>query len=72
MSLSSLLDTKFVQLFVKSPVTVLLLLSVVALGYSQYQNDLIYKEQIKEYREELKVVRAELKELQDKVFDLKK
>lgn len=70
--MQSLLDTKFVQLFIKSPVTVLLLLSVVALGYSQYQNDLIYQDQIREYKEELKVVRAELKELQDKVFDLKK
>lgn len=70
--MQSLLDTKFVQLFIKSPVTVLLLLSVVALGYSQYQNDLIYQDQIREYKEELKEVRAELKELQDKVFDLKK
>ena len=70
--MSSLLDSKFVQIFVKSPVTVLLLLAVVALGYSQYQNDLLYREQIKEYKEELKVVRAELKALQDKVFDLKK
>lgn len=70
--MQSLLDTKFVQLFIKSPVTVLLLLSVVALGYSQYQNDLIYREQIKEYKEELKAVRTELKELQDKVFDLKR
>ena len=70
--MNALLDTKFVQIFVKSPVTVLLLLAVVALGYSQYQNDLLYREQIKEYRDELKVVRAELKALQDKVFDLKK
>lgn len=70
--MTNLLDTKFVQIFVKSPVTVLLLLAVVALGYSQYQNDLIYQEQIKEYREELKTVKAELKALQDKVFDLKK
>ena len=70
--MSTLLDTKFVQTFVKSPVTVLLLLAVVALAYSQQQNDRIYQEQIKEYREELKVVRAELKSLQDKVFDLKK
>ena len=68
----NLLDTKFVQLFIKSPVTVLLLLSVLALAYSQQQNDRIYQDQIKEYKEELKVVRAELKELQDKVFDLKK
>jgi len=70
--MNALLDTKFVQIFVKSPVTVLLLLAVVALGYSQYQNDLLYREQIKEYKEELKEVRAELKALQDKVFDLKK
>ena len=70
--MNSLLDTKFVQLFIKSPVTVLLLLSVLALAYSQQQNDRIYQDQIKEYKEELKVVRAELKELQDKVFDLKK
>ena len=70
--MNALLDTKFVQIFVKSPVTVLLLLAVVALGYSQYQNDLLYREQIKEYRDELKEVRAELKALQDKVFDLKK
>ena len=70
--MNALLDTKFVQIFVKSPVTVLLLLDVLALFYSQYQNDLLYREQIKEYRDELKVVRAELKALQDKVFDLKK
>lgn len=70
--MNALLDTKFVQIFVKNPVTVLLLLSVVALGYSQYQNDLLYREQIKEYRDELKEVRAELKALQDKVFDLNK
>ena len=70
--MSNLLDTKFVQIFVKSPVTVLLLLAVVALAYSQHQNDLIYQEQIKEYREELKSVKAELKALQDKVFLLKK
>ena len=70
--MNALLDTKFVQIFVKSPVTVLLLLAVVALAYSQQQNDKLYQEQIKEYKEELKVVRAELKALQDKVFDLKK
>jgi uncharacterized membrane protein (DUF106 family) len=70
--MNPLLETKFVQVFVKSPVTVLLLLSVVALAYSQHQNDLIYREQIKEYREELKAVKAELKALQDKVFDLRK
>lgn len=69
--MNPLLETKFVQLFVKNPVTVLLLLSVVALAYSQHQNDLIYKEQIREYREELKTVKAELKALQDKVFDLR-
>lgn len=67
-----LLDTKFVQLFVKSPVTVLLLLSVLALAYSQQQNDLIYREQIKEYKEELKEVKAELKALQNKIFEMKK
>jgi uncharacterized membrane protein (DUF106 family) len=71
-TLSPLLDSKFVQIFVKSPVTVLLLLAVLALAYSQHQNDLIYREQIQEYREELKVVRAELSLLQNKVFDLKK
>ena len=70
--MNSLLDTKFVQLFIKSPVTVLLLLAVLALGYSQQQNDKLYQEQIKEYKEELKEVRAELKDLQDKVFDLRK
>jgi DNA anti-recombination protein RmuC len=70
--MTNLLDTKFVQIFVKSPVTVLLLLSVVALGYSQHQNDLLYKEQIREYREELKTVKAELRALQEKVFKLKK
>jgi uncharacterized membrane protein (DUF106 family) len=70
--MSTLLNTKFVQIFVQSPVTVLLLLAVVALAYSQQQNDRIYQEQISEYREELKVVKAELKSLQDKVFDLKK
>ena len=70
--MNALLNTKFVQIFVKSPVTVLLLLSVLALAYSQQQNDKLYQEQIKEYKEELKEVRAELKALQDKVFDLKK
>ncbi len=70
--MTSLLDTKFIQLFVKSPVTVLLLLSVAALAYSQHQNDQIYQQQISEYKEELKEVRAELKALQDKVFHLKK
>lgn len=69
--MNPLLETKFVQVFVKSPVTVLLLLAVVALAYSQHQNDLIYQEQIKEYKEELKTVKAELKALQDKVFDLR-
>jgi Tfp pilus assembly protein PilO len=68
----NLLDTKFVQLFIKSPVTVLLLLAVIALAYSQQQNDKLYQDQIKEYKEELKEVRSELKALQDKVFDLKK
>lgn len=69
--MNPLLETKLVQAFVKSPVTVLLLLAVVALAYSQHQNDLIYQEQIKEYKEELKTVKAELKALQDKVFDLR-
>jgi len=68
----SLLDTKFVQIFVKSPVTVLLLLSVIALAYSQQQNDKLYQEQISDYKEEVKSRRAELKALQDKVFDLRK
>jgi uncharacterized protein YlxW (UPF0749 family) len=68
----SLLDTKFVQIFVKSPVTVLLLLSVIALAYSQQQNDKLYQEQISDYKEEVKSLRAELKALQDKVFDLRK
>ena len=70
--MNSLLDTKFVQIFVKNPVTVLLLLSVVALAYSQQQNDKLYQEQIREYKDELKEVRSELKALQDKVFELKK
>jgi uncharacterized protein YlxW (UPF0749 family) len=68
----SLLDTKFVQIFVKSPVTVLLLLAVIALAYSQQQNDKLYQEQISDYKEEVKSLRAELKALQDKVFDLRK
>jgi septal ring factor EnvC (AmiA/AmiB activator) len=70
--MTNLLDTKFVQIFVKSPVTALLLLSVVALAYSQQQNDKLYQQQISEYKEELKEVKAELKSLQDKVFHLKK
>lgn len=69
--MTSLLDTKFIQLFVKNPVTILLLLSVVALAYSQQQNDRLYQQQIGEYKEELKEVRAELKALQDKVFELR-
>jgi uncharacterized protein YlxW (UPF0749 family) len=68
----SLLDTKFVQIFVKSPVTVLLLMAVIALAYSQQQNDKLYQEQISDYKEEVKSLRAELKVLQDKVFDLRK
>jgi uncharacterized protein YlxW (UPF0749 family) len=68
----SLLDTKFVQIFVKSPVTVLLLMAVIALAYSQQQNDKLYQEQISDYKEEVKSLRAELKALQDKVFDLRK
>lgn len=70
--MNQLLNTKFIQIFVKSPVTVLLLLSVLALAYSQQQNDRLYQQQIGEYKEELKEVRAELKALQDKVFDLRK
>ena len=70
MSLSSLLDTKFVQIFVKSPVTVLLLLSVVALGYSQIQNDRIYQEQIDDQKKEIQELRGEVKRLQDKIFEL--
>lgn len=70
MSMSSLLDTKFVQLFVKSPVTVLLLLAVVALGYSQLQNDRIYQQQIDDQKREIQELRGEIKRLQDKIFDL--
>ena len=70
MSLSSLLDSKFVQIFVKSPVTVLLLLSVVALGYSQIQNDRIYQEQIDDQKKEIQELRGEVKRLQDKIFEL--
>ena len=68
--MSSLLDTKFVQLFVKSPVTVLLLLAVVALGYSQLQNDRIYQQQIDDQKREIQELRGEIKRLQDKIFDL--
>jgi len=66
----SLLDTKFVQLFVKSPVTVLLLLAVSALAYSQLQNDRIYQGQIDDQKREIQELRGEIKRLQDKIFDL--
>ena len=68
--MSSLLDSKFVQIFVKSPVTVLLLLAVVALGYSQLQNDRIYQEQIDDQKKEIQELRGEVKRLQDKIFEL--
>jgi len=70
MSLPSLLDTKFVQLFTKNPVTVLLLLSVVALAYSQQQNDKIYQTQIQDQKKEIQELRVEVKRLQDKIFEL--
>lgn len=70
MSLSALLDTKFIQAFTKSPVTVLLLLSVVALGYSQIQNDKIYQGQIQDQKKEIQELRDEVKRLQDKIFEL--
>lgn len=66
----SILDTKFVQLFVKSPVTVLLLLAVAALGYSQIQNDEIYQNQIEDQKQQIKELRGEVKVLQDKIFQL--
>ena len=66
----SVLDTKFVQLFVKSPVTVLLLLAVVALAYSQIQNDKIYQQQIDDQKKEIQELRGEVKRLQDKIFEL--
>ena len=68
--MSALLDTKFVQIFVKNPVTVLLLLSVVALGYSQVQNDKIYQRQIDDQKKEIQELRTEVKRLQDKIFEL--
>lgn len=68
--MSSLLDSKFVQIFVKSPVTVLLLLAVVALGYSQLQNDRIYQRQIDDQKKEIQELRGEVKRLQDKIFEL--
>lgn len=68
--MSSLLDSKFVQIFVKSPVTVLLLLSVMALGYSQLQNDRIYQRQIDDQKKEIQELRGEVKRLQDKIFEL--
>lgn len=70
MSLSALLDTKFIQAFTKNPVTVLLLLSVIALGYSQMQNDKIYQGQIDDQKKEIQELRTEVKRLQDKIFDL--
>lgn len=66
----SILDTKFVQLFVKSPVTVLLLLAVAALAYSQLQNDKIYQQQIDDQKKEIQELRGEVKRLQDKIFEL--
>ena len=69
-AMSSLLDSKFVQIFVKNPVTVLLLLSVVALGYSQLQNDRIYQGQIDDQKKEIQELRGEIKRLQDKIFEL--
>lgn len=66
----TILDTKFVQLFVKSPVTVLLLLAVAALGYSQIQNDKIYQNQIEDQKQQIKELRGEVKVLQDKIFQL--
>ena len=68
--MSSLLDTKFVQLFVKSPVTVLLLLAVVALAYSLIQYDKIYQQQIDDQKKEIQELRGEVKRLQDKIFEL--
>lgn len=68
--MTNLLDTKFVQIFVKSPVTVLLLLAVVALGYSQHQNDKIYQDQIEDQKQQIKELRGEVKALQDKIFQL--
>jgi peptidoglycan hydrolase CwlO-like protein len=70
MSLSSLLDTKFVQLFTKNPITVLLLMAVVALAYSQQQNDKIYQTQIQDQKQEIQELRTEVKRLQDKIFEL--
>jgi peptidoglycan hydrolase CwlO-like protein len=70
MSLSALLDTKFIQAFTKNPVTVLLLLAVIALGYSQMQNDKIYQGQIQDQKKEIQELRTEVKRLQDKIFDL--
>lgn len=68
--MATLLDTKFVQLFIKSPVTVLLLLAVVALAYSQQQNDRIYQGQIDDQKKEIQELRTEVTRLQDKIFDL--
>jgi peptidoglycan hydrolase CwlO-like protein len=70
MSLSPLLDTKFVQLFTKNPITVLLLMAVVALAYSQQQNDKIYQTQIQDQKQEIQELRTEVKRLQDKIFEL--
>lgn len=70
MALSAFLDSKFIQAFTKSPVTVLLLLAVIALGYSQMQNDKIYQDQIDDQKEEIQELKEEVKRLQDKIFDL--
>lgn len=70
MALSAFLDSKFIQAFTKSPVTVLLLLAVLALGYSQMQNDKIYQGQIDDQKKEIQELREEVKRLQDKIFDL--
>jgi Tfp pilus assembly protein PilO len=70
MALSAFLDSKFIQAFTKSPVTVLLLLAVLALGYSQMQNDKIYQDQIDDQKKEIQELREEVKRLQDKIFDL--
>lgn len=68
--MNSLLNTKFVQIFVQNPITVLLLLAVAALAYSQIQNDKIYQQQIDDQKKEIQDLRGEIKRLQDKIFDL--
>ena len=70
MALSAFLDSKFIQAFTKSPVTVLLLLAVLALGYSQMENDKIYQGQIRDQKKEIQELRDEVKRLQDKIFEL--